>query len=237
MYPDHTLLLEEGEAFLAHNEALGATEVVGMRSPSYFAGDLRKLKLVDAFTLGQRAHRFSEPKGLPQALRRTPEQRLKFFRDVRNAIILSARGKQSEAGKMSGGDYDGDMAWTCWNEELVSHVQPPEAHDNTRYTVQKQQAEQKLFWKTTTQDRLGYFFNFRFHQKHLGYLSEKLDMCIDAYGFTHEFTTDLGRAAFLQVRFENCTKWLLRRNNSSFLTNTRIFFSGRRTLQESTVKR
>jgi hypothetical protein len=25
---------------------------------------------------------------------------------------------------MSGGDYDGDMAWVCWNEDLVSSVQP-----------------------------------------------------------------------------------------------------------------
>jgi hypothetical protein len=43
MYADHTLLLEEGEAFLALNEALGANKVVAMRSPSYIAGNLRKL--------------------------------------------------------------------------------------------------------------------------------------------------------------------------------------------------
>jgi hypothetical protein len=39
----------------------------------------------------------------------------------------------------------------------------------------------------------------------------------------------------LQVRFEKCTKWLLERNNSSFLTKTRIFFAAR--LMESPMNK
>jgi hypothetical protein len=201
MYGDHTLLLEEGEAYLALEDAANAKEIVAMRSPSYFAGDLRKLKLVDKFTLSTRAQSFQDPEGLPEALRRTPEQRFKFFENVRNALILCVKGR-SEADKMSGGDYDGDKAWTCWNPHLVDHVQAFEAHDTSNYEVKKVPSEQKVFWETTTEDRLSYFYHFRGHQAHLGHLAELLDKSIDCFGFDHEFTQDLGRASFLQVKHE-----------------------------------
>jgi hypothetical protein len=51
MDPDHTLLLEEGEAFLTLDQAFSAKEVVAMQLLSYFKGDLRKLNLVNTMTL------------------------------------------------------------------------------------------------------------------------------------------------------------------------------------------
>jgi hypothetical protein len=236
MDPDHTLLLEEGEAFLALDQAFGASEVVAMRSPSYFKGDLRKLKLVNTITLLRRADSFQEPDEWPEVLRRTPQQRIDFFSNVKNTIILSVRGTRSEADRMSGGDYDGDMAWVCWNEDLVSNVQPSKAHDTSSYTiVEKEPAEQKVFWSTTTKERLDFFYNFRSHQNHLGDLSEKLDKCIDAFGFDHPFTEDLGRAAFLQVSQK--TRCIKLNVNSSLLSPASCLFSGRRTLQKGSFTR
>jgi hypothetical protein len=202
MYADHTLLLEEGEAYLELPDTVDAKEVLAMRSPSYFAGDMRKLTLVNKFTLCQRAQDFQEPDGLPEVLRRTPQQRFSFFENVRNALVLSVKGRRSEADKMSGGDHDGDMAWTCWNKLLVDQVKAIDAHDTSKYQIKKVPAEEKPFWETTVKDHLDYFFNFRDHQRHLGSLSENLDKCIDAFGFDHDFTQGLGRAAFLQVRIE-----------------------------------
>jgi hypothetical protein len=202
MHADHTLLLEVGEAFLAHDNALNAKMVIAMRSPSYFAGDLRKLKLVDTYTLSERALRFQEPEGLKESLRRTAVQRYEFFKNVRNVLILSCRGSRSEADRMSGGDYDGDKAWICWSDTLVSRVETATAQDTSKYIVKKEHQEQKPFWETTPQDTLNYYYNFRFHQSHLGRLSENLDKYIDLKGFDHEWTEDLGRASFLQVRIQ-----------------------------------
>jgi hypothetical protein len=203
MYADHTLLLEEGEAYLTLKDAVDAKEVLAMRSPSYFAGDMRKLTLVNKFTLCQRAQNFHEPDGLPEALRRTPQQRFGFFENVRNALVLSIKGRRSEADKMSGGDHDGDTAWTCWNKKMVDQVKASDAHDTSKYLVEKDPAEKKPFWETTVKDHLACFFHFRYHHHHLGYLSDNLDKCIDAFGFDHDFTQDLGRAAFLQVKESN----------------------------------
>jgi hypothetical protein len=200
MYGDHTLLLEEGEAFLAHDDARDAKHIVAMRSPSYFAGDLRKLKLVNKFDLSERAKTFKEPPGLPDALKRTPEQRFHFFENVKNALILSVKGERSEADRMSGGDHDGDIAWTCWNKELCEIVKSADAEDTSTCVVKKSPAEEKGVWETTQEEQLLYFAHFRGHQQHLGKFSEWLDKCIDKLGFGHDFTREVGKVAFLQVR-------------------------------------
>ena len=41
---------------------------------------------------------------------------LRMYRDV---IIFSSKGSRSLADKLSGGDYDGDMAWICWEPSIV----------------------------------------------------------------------------------------------------------------------
>lgn len=39
-----------------------------------------------------------------------------MYRDV---IIFSSKGSRSLADKLSGGDYDGDIAWICWEPSIV----------------------------------------------------------------------------------------------------------------------
>ena len=39
--------------------------------------------------------------------------------DYRDVIVFSSKGSTSLASKLSGGDYDGDRAWVCWDSKLV----------------------------------------------------------------------------------------------------------------------
>jgi hypothetical protein len=95
MFPDHTGLLESGEAYVALGDAclevgrLG--EIIAIRSPSYFSSDIRKLKVVSKKELTRRC-----------------EARGKFFADINVGLVLSTQGSISEAELMSGGDFDGD---------------------------------------------------------------------------------------------------------------------------------
>lgn len=81
MLPDHTGLLREGEAFVALGDESAQYEVerlgniVAMRLPSYFKGDLRKLKCVSKSDLNQRC----------------PEKG-RFFSGIVVAIVLSTKG-------------------------------------------------------------------------------------------------------------------------------------------------
>ena len=41
------------------------------------------------------------------------------LRNYKDVIVFSSKGQTSLASKLSGGDYDGDKAWVCWDEKLV----------------------------------------------------------------------------------------------------------------------
>lgn len=55
-----------------------------------------------------------------QKVRAVCKPELERYRDV---IVFSSRGKTSLASKLSGGDYDGDKAWICWDHSLVERFQ------------------------------------------------------------------------------------------------------------------
>lgn len=123
-------------------------------------------------------------------------QDVKFFKGIKNALVLPI----PEAGRMSGGDYDGDRAWICWNNDLIQCL--PEvitAEDTSNRATLKSDLEQKPWSESCMDDSLKYMIHFRGHQRRLGQLSEELDLCIDKYGFDDPATKELGRAAFLQV--------------------------------------
>ena len=110
MFPDHTGLLEQDECFVALGDGQQydverSTHVVAMRLPSYFRGDLRKMKLVSKAQLMKRC-----------------SEKGQFFQSIKTGLILSTKGNLSQAEQMSGGDFDGDRAWCCWDEEVVRHV-------------------------------------------------------------------------------------------------------------------
>ena len=164
-----------------------ASHVLAMRSPSYFAGDLRKLKLVDKRTLRKR----DNGRNLDG-----------FFLELRYGLVLSTKGLKSEAQKMSGGDYDGDKAWVCWNSNIVDHVKDLEAEDTTTddFKPRKSKEEQKPNSEASVECRLHYALHFRKHQQQLGWLSNLLDKVIDIHGLGSNEAKAVGTQSFLQVR-------------------------------------
>ena len=92
MYADHTMLVEEGEAFVATSRLnKSAKEILAMRSPSYFAGDLRRLKLVSLTELKMRANdKTRETPYLAPELMRSGEESFDFFSRKCKCIVVDA---------------------------------------------------------------------------------------------------------------------------------------------------
>lgn len=55
-----------------------------------------------------------------QKVRATFKPELRHLRDV---IIFSSKGDIPLAAKLSGGDYDGDKAWVCWDPDIVGNFE------------------------------------------------------------------------------------------------------------------
>jgi len=49
------------------------------------------------------------------------EPRLRYLTDV---IVFSRKGLRSQVSLLSGGDYDGDTVWICWDDRLVAPFTP-----------------------------------------------------------------------------------------------------------------
>ncbi|KAF4457327.1 hypothetical protein F53441_717 [Fusarium austroafricanum] len=74
---------------------LGGFDVLVARSPAHLPSDIQKVKAVFK-----------------------PE-----LRQFKNVIIFSSLGDESLASKLSGGDYDGDKAWVCWDPDIVDNFE------------------------------------------------------------------------------------------------------------------
>ena len=72
---------------------LADCDILVARSPAHFVSDVQKVRAVFK-----------------------PE--LHALKDV---IVFSAKGDIPLAEKLSGGDYDGDLAWVCWDPDLVEN--------------------------------------------------------------------------------------------------------------------
>ena len=71
---------------------LADCDVLVARSPAHFVSDVQKVRAVF-------------------------KSELHALKDV---IVFSAKGNIPLADKLSGGDYDGDMAWVCWDPDIVN---------------------------------------------------------------------------------------------------------------------
>lgn len=103
MVPDFLGVLEENEVYIncptftddvhgTTGDSLFGREVLVTRTPAHFASDVQKVKVV-------------------------AKTELMGLRDV---IVFSTKGYPL-ADKLSGGDYDGDIAWVCWEPSLVNN--------------------------------------------------------------------------------------------------------------------
>lgn len=104
MVVDFLGVLEEGEVHVGFSTAFEAddawsktmlhgTEVLVARSPAHFTSDIQKVKAVFR-----------------------PE-----LADLTDVVIFSSKGNIPLADKLSGGDYDGDLAWVCWEPRIVDN--------------------------------------------------------------------------------------------------------------------
>lgn len=99
---DPTNTLKEGEVSLHFSEGIvdpntGSRcrslegEVLVGRNPALLPSDIQKVRAVDNV----------------------------FLRDLKDVIVFSVQGMRSLASMLSGGDYDGDKCWVCWDQRIV----------------------------------------------------------------------------------------------------------------------
>ncbi|KAK1961474.1 RNA-directed RNA polymerase [Colletotrichum sublineola] len=103
MVVDFWDVLEEGEVHLCFSSKfqtdtfsdsiLHGRDVLVARSPAHFVSDIQRVKAVFK-----------------------PE-----LHTIKDVIVFSAKGNVPLADKLSGGDYDGDKAWVCWEPAIVSN--------------------------------------------------------------------------------------------------------------------
>lgn len=87
---------------------LADCDVLVARSPSHFVSDVQKVRAVF-------------------------KSELHSLKDV---VVFSSKGNIPLAKKLSGGDYDGDLAWVCWDAEIVEsfvNAEMPEEPDLSKY--------------------------------------------------------------------------------------------------------
>ena len=60
------------------------------------------------------------PAQLPSDIQRVRTVFRPELEQLRDVVVFSSRGRTSLASKLSGGDYDGDKAWICWDQNLVA---------------------------------------------------------------------------------------------------------------------
>ena len=103
---------------------------------------------------------------------------------------------------MSGGDYDGDLAWVCWNQKLMESLTQTKiaAADICDIVDNPLELGKRSAWDPDNRvHELDYARKFKMHHVTLGKLSNALDAAIDQFGFGSPQAQTLGRALFLQV--------------------------------------
>jgi hypothetical protein len=104
MVPDFAGILEPDEVYMDFSSfvddvsgqsgvLLHGQEVLVARSPAHFISDIQKVKAVAKVEL----------------------------MGLKDIVIFPTKGNPSLARKLSGGDYDGDLAWVCWEPSLVDN--------------------------------------------------------------------------------------------------------------------
>jgi hypothetical protein len=104
--------------------------------------------------------RYSDLNGLDVLVARNPAhlpsdiQRVKAvfkpeLRHLKDVIVFSMKGDVSLAHTLSGGDYDGDIAWVCWDSDIVGNFQNTETKPED--ILPPEHVLSSLFdWNTTT---------------------------------------------------------------------------------------
>ncbi|KAL8383234.1 hypothetical protein RB595_006809 [Gaeumannomyces hyphopodioides] len=105
MVVDFWGLLEEDEVHICFSSKfqvddfadtlLDGIDLLVARSPAHYISDIQKVKAVFKPAL----------------------------KDLKDVIVFPRKGRVALADKLSGGDYDGDMAWVCWDQVIVNNFE------------------------------------------------------------------------------------------------------------------
>jgi hypothetical protein len=63
------------------------------------------------------------PAHLPSDVQRVKARFVPELMAIKDVALFSVKGESPLAGKLSGGDYDGDRCWICWDEDLVNNFE------------------------------------------------------------------------------------------------------------------
>ncbi|RAL64969.1 hypothetical protein DID88_001559 [Monilinia fructigena] len=116
------------------------------------------------------------PAHYPSDIQRVTAVSKHELRHLKDVIVFSTRGYPSLADKLSGGDYDGDKAWICWDSAIVESFTNADIlkvpnlikdgfikQDKTTY------AQLTKGHSDPTNIFLRFSFDFNMHQSMLGY--------------------------------------------------------------------
>ncbi|QSZ37373.1 hypothetical protein DSL72_009471 [Monilinia vaccinii-corymbosi] len=172
MVPDFWNILEPNEvhlsfsSFIDNETGLSDTQledvdVLVARNPAHYPSDIQRVTAVSKHEL----------------------------RHLKDVIVFSTRGYPSLADKLSGGDYDGDKAWICWDPAIVesfANADIPQVPDLIKDGFIKQDkttyAQLTKGHSDPTNAFLSASFDFNMHQSMLGYATifkEKIAYMVD----------------------------------------------------------
>ncbi|KAI1739787.1 hypothetical protein F4680DRAFT_448782 [Xylaria scruposa] len=160
MVVDFSGVLEEDEVHLGFSSKftdeqsgfsetfLHGMDVLVARTPAHYPSDIQRVKAVFKPELGS----------------------------LKDVIIFSTKGNIPLADKLSGGDYDGDIAWVCWEPSIVNNftnAQPPEVPDLFTSVLTKQSVAYETIAQScdpdgVTTEFIGQAFRFNMEPNLLG---------------------------------------------------------------------
>ena len=117
MVPDFWGVLDPGEVYIDFSTF---TDIDGVTD------------LADSIRDGDHVLVARKPAHLPSDIQKVKAVRRNELLGMKDVIVFSTKGNPSLASMLSGGDYDGDRAWLCWDSAVVSNfdsVPVPELPD------------------------------------------------------------------------------------------------------------
>ncbi|KAH8817394.1 RNA dependent RNA polymerase-domain-containing protein [Xylogone sp. PMI_703] len=63
------------------------------------------------------------PAHLPTDIQKVRARYVPKLKDIKDVALFSRKGPRPLADKLSGGDYDGDRCWICWDENIVKNFE------------------------------------------------------------------------------------------------------------------
>jgi hypothetical protein len=108
------------------------------------------------------------PAHLPSDIQKVKAVFKPELRHLKDVVVFPFTGQEPLAGKLSGGDYDGDRAWICWDSDIVDNfrnAEVPQKPPFNGYFEANNHTVESLILKHGKSHYLDYFLEeaFTFH--------------------------------------------------------------------------